>query len=189
MLRVSGTREVAGTVKRRMANPRLARIRTPALWVTGVTSGVIAVLLVIPLVRGLPTRWWWSEHFAVVFNGRSVGLCWNRFGVRLTWVVNLGEHPYGSPVVPRARRAVGVGGETRALDVTIPLWIPTLLMTALAIATLRKVRRRPLPDHCLRCGYNLYALTSNRCPECGEPTPAAGTQGISKPGGGGAPAP
>ena len=28
---------------------------------------------------------------------------------------------------------------------------------------------KPVPGHCLTCGYNLTGNVSGRCPECGEP--------------------
>jgi len=49
----------------------------------------------------------------------------------------------------------------------VPDW-SIILLTALAPAILlrRKLRRKPLPGHCLVCGYDLRA-TPDRCPECG----------------------
>jgi hypothetical protein len=64
--------------------------------------------------------------------------------------------------------------------ITIPL---PLLFVALAAypmvafirGPLRRWRRRD-PGLCRRCGYNLTANTSGRCPECGTPatTPSDG---------------
>jgi hypothetical protein len=52
--------------------------------------------------------------------------------------------------------------------VTIPLW---LLFSAFAAPTAYlwwRDRRRIPAGHCQRCGYNLTANVSGRCPECGE---------------------
>jgi hypothetical protein len=62
--------------------------------------------------------------------------------------------------------------------VTIPLWLPLLLMAApTSVACFRDWWRRyrlTPPGHCPNCGYNLTGNTSGRCPECGAPTPKAG---------------
>lgn len=43
--------------------------------------------------------------------------------------------------------------------------------TPLLVAVFARRRFWPvyLPGHCRNCGYNLFGLSSNRCPECGEP--------------------
>ncbi len=58
-----------------------------------------------------------------------------------------------------------------ALTLTIPLWVPFLILaTYPAIALIRDpVRRwrRRKRGLCIQCGYNLTGLTEARCPECG----------------------
>ena len=53
--------------------------------------------------------------------------------------------------------------------VVISLIGGALAMTAIWSLTLlgRMVRKRPSRGHCATCGYNLYGLPANRCPECG----------------------
>jgi hypothetical protein len=49
----------------------------------------------------------------------------------------------------------------------VPLWLP-LIVLAIPTAILWWLdRRRRLPGHCRRCGYNLTGNVSGRCPECG----------------------
>ena len=47
----------------------------------------------------------------------------------------------------------------------IPLWMPALLL--LALAWWIRPPRKPAPNHCPACGYDLAELESNACPECG----------------------
>ena len=66
--------------------------------------------------------------------------------------------------------------------VTVPLWIP-LLLIALPTARLWWLdRRRPAPGHCPRCGYDLTGNVSGQCPECGTDVPktAATAESSSK---------
>jgi len=51
-----------------------------------------------------------------------------------------------------------------------PLW-PALPVVVIPTALLWFVdrRRRILPGHCQKCGYNLTGNVSGRCPECGQP--------------------
>jgi len=54
---------------------------------------------------------------------------------------------------------------------SLPIWVP-FVMFAIPTAFLwyRDRRRRVLPGHCQRCGYDLTKNESGRCPECGVPT-------------------
>jgi hypothetical protein len=59
-----------------------------------------------------------------------------------------------------------------AAFVDVPLWLPLLIVftpTLLLWHRDRKLR----PGHCRKCDYDLTGNTSGRCPECGEPIPAA----------------
>ena len=51
----------------------------------------------------------------------------------------------------------------------IPLWIPFLAL-AIPTAFLWRRDRRPPPNHCQSCGYNLTGNVSGVCPEGGERT-------------------
>lgn len=69
----------------------------------------------------------------------------------------------------------GDGGEIALRSVSVPLWIPTLLSITPMLIVIWRHRHQIPPDHCQRCGYNLFANTSGICPECGTPCkPAAG---------------
>jgi hypothetical protein len=50
--------------------------------------------------------------------------------------------------------------------VTLPLWLPVLLLALTPAAWTYRHLRRPGPGHCPRCGYDLRA-TPDLCPECG----------------------
>ena len=54
--------------------------------------------------------------------------------------------------------------------------LPTLLLLGLwLLKTGLWPRRRGDTPYCRKCGYNLTALTSERCPECGSIVARAGT--------------
>ncbi len=65
--------------------------------------------------------------------------------------------------MPPAYRPVGSYRVT-----TVVLWpIPVVLtVIPLLVLWLARRRRRPLPDHCRQCGYDLYGSRES-CPECG----------------------
>lgn len=50
--------------------------------------------------------------------------------------------------------------------ITLPLWIPTLVVLVPTVVLWATDRRHP-PDHCQTCGYNLTGNESGVCPECG----------------------
>ena len=52
---------------------------------------------------------------------------------------------------------------TRALTVAL-IALPGLIVAVVIAAT----GRRPAPNRCRACGYDLAGNTSARCPECGE---------------------
>lgn len=57
---------------------------------------------------------------------------------------------------------------------TLPLWIPFVLIAIPTAALWWRDRRRIPPGHCEKCGYNLAGNVSGVCPECGERIPADG---------------
>jgi hypothetical protein len=61
---------------------------------------------------------------------------------------------------------LSVGIATVELGVWFPMWAVMAACGAIAVFSILKLRRRPLPGHCRRCGYDLRA-THDRCPECG----------------------
>lgn len=72
-------------------------------------------------------------------------------------------------ILPMAHTITRVGRTTTnrwIQRVTVPLWLPLLLI---AIPTALLCRRdRPLPRNRCLCGYNLTGNLSGTCPECGE---------------------
>ena len=50
---------------------------------------------------------------------------------------------------------------------TVPLGPPLLMCPILWVGCSFWLRRMRRPGHCLKCGYDLTGLTSDRCPECG----------------------
>jgi hypothetical protein len=52
---------------------------------------------------------------------------------------------------------------------TITLPTASVLSLCVCVSSLFWPRKRRDTSHCRNCGYNLYGLTENRCPECGTP--------------------
>ena len=52
--------------------------------------------------------------------------------------------------------------------VHMPLWVPFLVVAVPTAFLFWRDRRRVLPGHCQKCGYNLTGNVSGVCPECGE---------------------
>jgi hypothetical protein len=80
-------------------------------------------------------------------------------------------HRYGHPPTftwpPLIDSYTSSGGTQRQLS--IPLWIPFMLIT-IPTAFLWWLDRRRIPaGHCQHCGYDLTGNVSGRCPECGTP--------------------
>ena len=55
-----------------------------------------------------------------------------------------------------------------AHGMSLPLWLPLLIVVFPTFLLWRSDRRRIPPGHCERCGYNLTGNTTGRCPECGQ---------------------
>jgi hypothetical protein len=131
----------------------------------------LAVCVVLLIVDVASVRWFagWTSRQpdrAVVVAGGIVQVLWTRDGARLpsgpAWAVGRSPTPGIGwwPTVhmnPPARRVAWV---------TIPLWIP-LVLVAMPTGLLWRRNRRPPPGHCPHCGYNLTGNVSGVCPECG----------------------
>lgn len=97
------------------------------------------------------------EHAPVATDGNVVFLVPDPLVYFVRKTIHRSENPFGWPTVRSGPY----------LRVTVPLWIPFLL---LAVPTARLWwldRRRMPPGHCPRCGYDLTGNVSGRCPECG----------------------
>jgi hypothetical protein len=78
-------------------------------------------------------------------------------------VLGLGFSPHGNTAWGGGR-----------LVVSIPLWLPILMLAVLLIRQWRRARR-PKSGQCSRCGYDIRA-SPDRCPECGTPVTRAPAQ-------------
>ncbi len=67
-----------------------------------------------------------------------------------------------------------LSANTYSTTVTIPLWLPFLLVALPTAFMFYRDRKRIPPGHCSTCAYNLTGAAHERCPECGEPTEMAG---------------
>jgi hypothetical protein len=61
-------------------------------------------------------------------------------------------------------------------SMSLPLWMPLVLVAVPTAVLWWRDRRRVPPGHCQRCGYDLTGNTSGICPECGSSVPKAGTE-------------
>ncbi len=120
------------------AAPILADFRSAGIWLD---LGVVT--LRIPLdTSKLKGRWEFSDHV-----GRgSLLYTW----VKETW--------------PKFYR--GQNGDPHNY-LSVPLWIPTLLIAIPSFFLWRRNRKLPQEGHC-ECGYDLTGNVSGVCPECGK---------------------
>jgi len=69
-------------------------------------------------------------------------------------------------------RPVNMRRSTVGPSMTFTDWFLIVLCSPLPIWwVVHRYHHRPLPGHCLKCGYDLHASKDN-CPECGTPIPA-----------------
>ena len=52
-------------------------------------------------------------------------------------------------------------------SITIPLWVPFLLIAVPTLFLFIRIRRGKSPNRCAKCGYNLTGNVSGVCSECG----------------------
>lgn len=85
------------------------------------------------------------------------------------YIVGSATPPTFNPglILPKTQYVPGLGRIT-----LIPLWLPFLLY-AIPTALLWRRNRRPGPDDCQNCGYNMTGNVSGKCPECGTPLKSA----------------
>lgn len=63
---------------------------------------------------------------------------------------------------------VFVGGSHNKKELAVPFWIAFVTVAIPTAWLWHHGRRRVLPGHCARCGYDLTGNTSGTCSECGE---------------------
>ena len=64
---------------------------------------------------------------------------------------------------------VTVSGPISAFEISLPLWLPFLIVAFPTAILWRRERWIPA-GHCRECGYNLTGNVSGVCPECGKKT-------------------
>ncbi len=63
------------------------------------------------------------------------------------------------------------GTQAKLVHSSFPFWVPMAALAIPAALLWRHNRRRPTEGHCPNCNYNMTGNVSNKCPECGTPTP------------------
>jgi hypothetical protein len=127
----------------------------PVTWRSMQTRGTVVVEFTTPLFSRKRTEVW----------------CTGRRG---DWLIATGPEGIGVARVPPYflgcfRTALFLShGTALVAAVTLSLCLGVLLSSmCLCVKKLAALWRRPRPGHCETCGYNLYGLPTNRCPECG----------------------
>jgi hypothetical protein len=142
--------------------PRRSRLRRIAKW-TGLAVCVVLALL------------WGGSLFATVEWVDTLGeerIAWGSGRVLLT-LQDFERIPicarYSGFHELQARWSLSWWWSSRRISATIPLWLPFLLVALPTAFLFYRDRRRPGPNHCQQCGYNLTGNLSGTCPECGMP--------------------
>ena len=140
---------------------RRSRVRRIAKW----TGLVVCVVIVAAWVVSL------SRLIAYSFGFVAVGLVFGGLSIQPmnSGFVGFFQGRYSANYVLLIPQRQELTAPVPYPGVSIPLWIPFLLI---AIPTVIAWRRgRPPPHgHCKNCGYDLTGNVSGRCPECGEAT-------------------
>jgi hypothetical protein len=125
-------------------------------WVLGVARGVVTVSrqTELWLVQNPPwlnaSQPGWTWHTRRLY-GRERTTLWERLGFSYEHMTSSG-HPL--PVLDE-------------YTLSFPFLLPVAALAALPVARcVRRLRRRPPPGLCSKCGYDLRA-TPDKCPECG----------------------
>jgi len=147
----------------------------------------LAALLSLLVLIALVALWFRSNRTedGVFWMGvqRSFGLLSVRGTVLVAWTVNERESQPWARGWERTRRPAvrspwtesfgwpgysTHGYPSRTRTIVLPLWILALATVVLPVKwSIRRGRaRRPEPNHCPTCGYDVRA-TPSRCPECG----------------------
>ena len=69
--------------------------------------------------------------------------------------------------------------------ISLPMWLVSVVLSAPTFILIykrraRSMRQRNPGPYCEKCGYSLFGLSSNRCPECGTTIPEEQKQAIAK---------
>lgn len=61
-----------------------------------------------------------------------------------------------------------VGSYAGPDEIRVPLWMPIVVFAIPTAYAWYRCRRRPSPDQCSKCGYDLAGIEAHVCPECGK---------------------
>ncbi len=141
---------------------------------------VISLLTVITWPMSVQRRWYYYRDVGSYNIGLE--LIDGYFGVEC-YNVNQNPEPFGgvesvpssTDILPwrfeidNTVLAYGNDGTFTVWDVSVPFWMPFLIVASPTTILWWLDRRRIPPGHCQKCGYNLTGNVSGVCPECGEP--------------------
>jgi len=78
---------------------------------------------------------------------------------------------------------VVIGGWQRFLDEALflsPFVVVSFICAVLGFHAAARTQPKPVPQYCLKCGYNLRGNVSGRCPECGSALPDEQRRALSE---------
>jgi hypothetical protein len=139
------------------------------------TAWVVSLLLVLGAMYSFHRIACYGNNFqsVLLMSGTVVSLRFEAFEkecagdqYRLTWF-EFGDTPFSQ----KLRDCFGLPHKFLDYHPMVPLGIP--LTALLALTSWRFWRRITPKGHCTACGYNLFGITSARCPECGKLSPDA----------------
>jgi len=135
-------------------------------------------LLIGVAVAGLWVRgtWWTTDTLVISAGGGQVTI---RTGAGAIEIKGVDEIPReyqwvgwtSFPLPPDATKWSPEFSSTGGSRVVIPDWLLIVLCLLLPVWwAVHRYRHRPLPGHCVKCGYDLRA-SKDACPECGAAIP------------------
>ena len=149
-----------------MDRPKRPHLRRILKW-----TGLIGCVLIV-VVWGVNLRWalWRCEaDWALGLYGGDASVWWGDSQMSAysagQWVVEVASPSkvrYGFRY-PRAYSSQSPYPNV----VTLPFWLPLLILAVPTAILWRRDRRRIPPGHCGKCGYDLTGNESGVCPECG----------------------
>ncbi len=129
------------------------------------------MVCVLLIVVGVANLWCWVlwvpiEGYGLATEGGRIAVALRMFDPRYAWYpVGL---TIGEPLALEFWPPLGIAGGTGELIISVPIWVPLLVIGITTILAFR-LDRRPIPGHC-PCGYDLTGNVSGTCPECGRGT-------------------